>query len=183
MIKSKYFCLEKVGVKIIKMSVKATENCVESLMAKGINATSIVVLTLTVTLDTVCLQSPRKDCACQVDTLRSNSENWFESALECTDMTEAELDVLLTESEEDSLLPDQIDCIVQAINSIHFDWPQCPIMRLQNQLQAKGLKIDVLEQNPLFFKVFKQKLYKDFQSFFFWYCPLLQYVTPRNFQW
>jgi len=64
MIKSKYFCLEKVGVKIIKMSVKATENCVESLMAKGINAASIVVLTPTGTLDTVYLQSPRTDCAC-----------------------------------------------------------------------------------------------------------------------
>jgi len=63
------FCLEKVVVKIIKMSIKATENCVESLMTKGINAASIVVLTPTVTLDTVQLQSPRIDCACQVDTL------------------------------------------------------------------------------------------------------------------
>jgi len=44
-------------------------------------------------------------------------------------MTEAELDVMLTESEEDNLLPNPIDCIVQAINSIHFDWPQCPILR------------------------------------------------------
>jgi len=34
-----------------------------------------------------------------------------------------------------------------------------------------------------FLKVFKQKLYKEFQSSFFWYCPLLQYVTPRNFHW
>ena len=48
------------------MTVKATENCVKSLMAKGINATTIVVLTPTVTLDTVYLQSPRIDCACQI---------------------------------------------------------------------------------------------------------------------
>jgi len=80
-------------------------------------------------------------------------------------------------------LPDPIDCIVQAINPINFDWPQCPILRLLNQLQAKGLKIDVLEQNPLFFKVLKQKLYLEFQSSFFWYCPLVQYVIIRNFQW
>jgi len=78
------------------MTVKATENCVKSLMAKGINATSIVVLTPTVTLDNVHLQSPRIDCACHVDTLSSSSENWFETALECIDMTEAELDVMLT---------------------------------------------------------------------------------------
>ena len=66
-------------------------------------------------------------------------------------MTEAELDVMLTESEEGNLLPDPIDCIVQAINSVHFVWPQCPILRLQNQLQAKGLKIDVLEQKSFTF--------------------------------
>jgi len=165
------------------MLVKATENCVERLMAKGINAADIVVLNPTVTLDTVYLQNSRTDCACQVDTLSSSSENWFESFLECMDMTEAELDTMLTESEEDNLLPDPIDCIVQAINSLHFDWPQCHIPRLQNQLQAKYLKIDVSVQNPLFFEVFKQKLYKEFQSSFFWYCPLLQYVTIHNFQW
>jgi len=165
------------------MLVKATENCVESSMAKGINAADIAVLNPTVTLDTVYLQSSKTDCACQVDTLSSSSENWFESFLECMDVTEAEIDTMLTESEEDNLLPDPVDCIVQAINSIHFDWPQCPVLRLQNQLQAKDLKIDVLEQNPLFFEVFKQKLYKEFQSSFFWYCPLLQYVTIHNFQW
>jgi len=83
------------------------------------------------------------------------------------DVTEADLDTILTESEEDNLLPDPIDCIVQAINNIHFDWPQCPLLRLQKQLQAKNLTIDVLEQNPLSFEVFKQKLYKEFQSSFF----------------
>jgi len=99
------------------------------------------------------------------------------------DVTEAELDTSLTESEEDNLLPDPIDCIVQAIKSIHFDWLRCPILRLQNQLQVKDLNIDVFEQNPLFFEIFQQKLYKEFQSSFFWYSPLLQYVTIHNFQW
>jgi len=98
------------------------------------------------------------------------------------DVTQAELDAIMTESEEDNLFPDPIDCIVQAINSLHFDWPQCPILRLQNQLQAKGLRIDVLERNSLFFDVFRQKLCKEFQSYFFLYCPLFQYVTPGNFQ-
>jgi len=35
------------------MTVKATENCVKSLIAKVINAADIVVLNSTVTLDTV----------------------------------------------------------------------------------------------------------------------------------
>jgi len=121
-------------------------------MGKGINVADIVVLNPTVTLDTVYLQNLRIDCACQVDTLSPNSENWFESFLEYMEVTEAELDTMLTESEEDDLLPDPIDYIVQIINSIHFDWPKCPILRLQKQLQAKNLKTDVLEQNPLFFR-------------------------------
>jgi len=126
------------------MSVKATKNCVESLMAKGINVASIAVLTLTVVLDTAYVQSSQVDGVSKDDAPSPSSENWFENLLECIDVTEAELDAALTESEEDILLYDQIDCAVQANDSIHFDWPQCPILRLQNQLQAKGLKIDVL---------------------------------------
>jgi len=158
------------------MSVKATKNCVEKLITKGINADSFVVLAPTVFLDTACLQSSQVDCVSKNDAPSSSVENRFESLLESIDVTEAELNVILTKSEEDNLLSDQIDCTVQAINSTHFDGPQCPTLRLQKQLQAKGLKIDVLEQNPLFFEMFKQKLYKEFQSSFsfFWYSPLLQ---------
>jgi len=154
-------------------------------MAEGRNVTDIVVLEPTIALDTSDLQSLRIKIGCthQVEPSSSSSENWFESFLECMDMTEAELDTMITESEEENLLSGPIDCIVQAINALHFDWPLCPILRLQDQSQAKNLKIDVLEQNPLFFEMFKQKLYKEFQSSFFWYCPLLQYVTIYNFQW
>ena len=106
---------------MIKMSIKTTKNCIKSLVAKGVDASDIVVLTSTVTLETVHLQSPRIDCASQVDILSSCSENWLESVLEHSDVTEAELDAVWTESEEDNLLFDQVDCIVQAINSIHFD--------------------------------------------------------------
>ena len=162
------------------MSVKATENCTESLIAKGVDVSDVVVLTPTVWLDTDCLQSFQRNCASQVETARSSAENWFASFLECIDVAESELEAMSTESEEDELLFDQIDCILQVIKSVRFDQPQCPILRLQDQLQAKGLKIDVLEQNPILFKVFKQKLYKEFQRSFFWYCPLLQYVTIHH---
>jgi len=63
--------LETVSANTTKMSIKATKNCVD--------ASNIVVLTPTVVLDTVHLQSFRADCACQVDVLNSRSENWFES--------------------------------------------------------------------------------------------------------
>jgi len=167
------------------MTVQATENCVESQMAKGVKAVHIVVQNPTVTVDTVDWEGLRikTDCTRSVDISSSSSENWFDSFLECIDVTEAELDTLLVESEEDNSMSDPINCIVRAINSIHFQEPQCPILRLQIQLQARNLKTDILEQNPLFFEVFKQKLYKEFQGSLFWYYPMLQYVSIQNFQW
>jgi len=80
------------------------------------------------------------------------------------DVTEAELDTLLIESEEDNLMSDPVNCIVRAINSIHFDEPQCPILILKNQLQAKNLKKDVLEQNPLFLRCSSKNCIKNFKA-------------------
>ena len=98
-------------------------------------------------------------------------------------MTETELDAILTESEDDKFLFDPIYCAVQAIKSARFNWPQCPIQILQTYLQAKGLGLDVLENNPILFTTFKQKLYKEFQCSFPGYSPLLQYVNIKNFHW
>ena len=183
MLKCKYFYLEKVLVYTVKMSVKATANCVENLIAKGINASNIAVLTPTVVLDTAYLQSFKKDRACQVDVSSSSSEDWFESFLEYIDVTKNELDAILTESEDENCLFDQIDCEVQAIKSARFNWLQCPIQMLQTYLQAKGLELDVLEDNSIFFRALKQKLYKEFQCSFAGYCPLLQDVNITNFRW
>ena len=137
------------------MTVKATENCVKSLMAKGINVDSIVVLTPTVFLDTAYLQSSQVDCVSEDEIPYSNPENWFESFMACMDMTETELDAILTESEGDNFLFNSIDCVVQAIKSVRFNWSQCPIQILHAYLQAKGLGLEVLENNPMLFTAFK----------------------------
>ena len=44
------------------MTIKATKNCVENLIAKGIGASSIAVLIPTVVLDTAHLQGIEVDC-------------------------------------------------------------------------------------------------------------------------
>jgi len=43
------------------------------------------------------------------------------------DVTEVELDAILTESEDDKFLFGQIDCVLQAIKSVGFNCSQCPI--------------------------------------------------------
>jgi len=78
-------------------------------MTKGINAASIAELTPTVVLDTAYVQSFQEDGISKDDAPSPSSENWFESLLECMDVTEAEQDAVLTESEEEKLLYDQID--------------------------------------------------------------------------
>ena len=115
-----YSKIKSVGSALDKMTIKATENCIGCLMAKGINAVDIAVQNPTVTLHTDYWQSLKIDCTRQVDTSSSNSVNWFESLMTCMDMTETELDAILTESEDDNFLFDSIDCVVQAIKSIYF---------------------------------------------------------------
>jgi len=78
------------------MSVKATRHCVEKLITKGINADSIVVLAPTVFLDAVYLQSSQVDCVSKDEVPCLNSEKWFESFMAYMDMTETELDAILT---------------------------------------------------------------------------------------
>jgi len=65
--------------------------------------------------------------------------------MERIDMTEVETTTTLTGSKGDDLGFDQINIVVEAIKSMRFDWLQCLIQRLQNQLQDKGLTLDVLE--------------------------------------
>ena len=127
------------------MLVKATENCVTNLIAKGITPSNIVVQTPTVVLNTVRLQSAIIDCVCQVDIRKPYSKDWFKKFMERIDVTEVETDTAWNESENDDLLFDQINIVVKAIKSMRFDWLQCLIQRLQNQLQDKGLTLDVLE--------------------------------------
>jgi len=149
----------------------------------GINAASIVVLTPTVVVNTAHLQSSQVNCVSNDDVPSSSSENWFVNFLECIDVTEAELNAILTESEDDKFLFGPTDYVVQAIKSVRFNWPQRPMQMLQTYLQAKGLGLDVLENNPILFTAFKQKLYKEFQCSFPGYSPLLQYVNINNFRW
>ena len=119
------------------MLIKATENCVANLIAKGINASNIVVQTPTVVLNTVRLQSVRVDCACQTDILSSYSEDWFEKFLESIDMADIGTDTTSTKSEDDNLLLDQMNSVLEAIKSMRFD---CPYTETTESSTGQGFK-------------------------------------------
>jgi len=74
----------------------------------------------------------------------ASSEDWFEEVMGNMGVMETELDTWLAFAVEDNLKNVPIDCIRQAIDSIHFEGPECPILKMQDQLQAENLKIDVL---------------------------------------
>ena len=66
---------------------------------------------------------------------------------------------------------------------MNFDWDQCPIKVLEDQLKEKNLGIGILDDNPVLFSVFKRKLYSKFRDSFQAYRPLLEFVNIKFFQW
>ena len=73
------------------------------------------------------LRSEKIDCACQlveVDLLGSTLEKIvFFIFFKDLGATEAELNVIVTESENNTLLTDEVDCVLQVIKSVRFTWP------------------------------------------------------------
>ena len=65
---------------------------------------------------------------------------------------------------------------------MRFNWHQYPVQVLQTRLQTKGIELDILENNPILFTIFKQKLYDEFQRSFQLYHQLLKFVTIKYFR-
>jgi len=81
------------------MSIKASKSCLKYLVNQGINIADIVKLTPTVSLQPMCLTNFKigKDVACQMDTSRPSSEDWFEGVMDELHLTDALQNVWLTE--------------------------------------------------------------------------------------
>ena len=69
------------------------------------------------------------------------------------------------------------------IISVNFDWDQCPIKVLEDHLQEKNLELEILDDNPVLFSVFKRKLYSQFRDSFQAYRPLLELINIKFYCW
>jgi len=69
------------------------------------------------------------------------------------------------------------------IRSVNFDWEKCPIKVLEDHPQEKNLELELLDDNPVLFSVFKRKLYSKFRDSFQAYRPLLELVNIKFYRW
>ena len=65
---------------------------------------------------------------------------------------------------------------LQVIRSVNFDWDKSPTKVLEDHLQGK-LELEILDDNPVLFSVFKRKLHSTFRDSLQVYRPLLEFVN------
>jgi len=79
------FCVDHLGTYTVKMTIKATKNCIVKLIVKGASAAEITEMTPSIVLTPVLLISDKLDQACQVveiDIVDSSLKTLFENYLQ-----------------------------------------------------------------------------------------------------
>jgi len=168
------------------MTAKATKNCIEKLIVEGASAAEIAEMTLSIVLTPVLLFSGNVDQACHVvgkDSVTSSLKTLFENHLQDIGCTEAEVQAVLLGLEKERLFTGKSTYALQVIRSVNFDWDKCPIKVLEDHLQEKNLGLELLDDNPVLFSVFKRKLYSKFRDSFQLYRPLLELVNIKFYRW
>ena len=69
------------------------------------------------------------------------------------------------------------------LRSVKFDWDECPVKVMERHLRERKLELEILDDNPLLFSVFKRKLYNKFRYSFQLYRPLLDLVNMTFYRW
>jgi len=107
----------------------------------------------------------------------------FENYLQDIACTKAEAQTVVSRLEQERSLTVKLAYAVQVIRSVKFDWDKCPIKVLEDHLQEKNLGLEILDDNPVLFSVFKRKLCGKFRDSFQSYRPLLQLVNIKFYRW
>ena len=61
----------------------------------------------------------------------------------------------MSDLEAKSLMTDKTTCVSQSIRSVSFDWSQYLMIALPARFHKNNVELDILENNPLLFLVFK----------------------------
>jgi len=156
------------------------------LIAEGSSAAEITAMTLSIALTPVPLLSDKVDQACQVvesDLVNSSLKTLFENYLQDIGCTEVEAQAVVSGLEKERLLTGESAYALQIIRSVNFDWDKCPVKVLEDHLHEKNLELEILDDNPVLFSVFKRKLCSKFRDSFQLYRPLLELVNIKFYRW
>jgi len=174
------------GIYTIKLTVKATKNCIGKLIFEGASAAEITEMTLSIVLTPVLLFSNNVDQACQVvenNLVDSSLRMLFDTYLQDIGCTEAEAQAVVSGLEKERLLTGKSAYALQVFRSVNFDWDKCPIKVLEDHLQEKNLGLEILDENPVLFSMFIRKLYSKFRDTFQLYRPLVELVNIKFCRW
>jgi len=168
------------------MAIKSTKNCIEKLIVEGASASEITEMTISIVLTPVPLFSGYVDRACQVaenDLIDSSLKTLFENSLQDIGCTESKAQAVVLGLEQERSLSGKLAHALQVIRSVNFDWNKCHIKVLKDHLQETNLELELLDDNPVLFSVFKRKLYSKFRDSFQVYRPLLELVNIKFYRW
>jgi len=91
--------------------------------------------------------------------------------------TEFEAQTVASSLEQERSLTGRLAYALQVSRSVKFDWDKCPVEVLEDHLQEKNLGLEILDDNPVLFSVFKRKSYNKFRDSFQLYRLLLDLVN------
>jgi len=180
------FCVDHLGTYTVKMTIKATKSCIVKLIVEGASAAEITEMTPCIALTPVLLISDKLDQACQVveiDIVDSSLKMLFENYLQDIGCTEAEAQAVVSGLEKERSFTGKSAHPLQVIRNVNFDWDKCLIKVLEDHLQEKNLELELLDDNPVLFLVFKRKMYSKFRDSFQAYRPLLELVNIKFYRW
>jgi len=168
------------------MTINATKNCIEKLIVEGASASKIMQRTPAIVLTPVLLFSDHVDQAYQISehySVDSSLKTLFENYLQDIGCTKSEAQTVVSSLEQERSLTGKLAYALQVIRSANFDWDKRPIKVLEDHLQENNLGLEILDDNPVLFSMFKRKLYSKFRDSFQSYRPLLQLVNIKFYRW
>jgi len=168
------------------MTINATKNCIEKLIVEGESASKIMQRTPAIVLTPVLLFSDHVDQAYQISehySVDSSLKTLFENYLQDIGCTKSEAQTVVSSLEQERSLTGKLAYALQVIRSANFDWDKRPIKVLEDHLQENNLGLEILDDNPVLFSMFKRKLYSKFRDSFQSYRPLLQLVNIKFYRW
>ena len=121
-------------------------------------ASGILEMTPAIVLAPVLLSSDHMDRIYQVVehySADSSLKTLFINFWQDIGHTKFEAQTVVASLEQERSLTGRLAYALQVIRSVKFDWDKCPIKVLEDHLQEKNLGLEILDDNPVLFSVFK----------------------------
>jgi len=157
----KCLCVDHLRIYTVERTINATKNWVQKLIVQGANGSEIMETTPVIVLTPVLLFRDHVDRVYQVVeyySADSSVKTLFVNYLQDTGCMEFEVQTVLSSLGQERSLTGGLAYALQVIRNVKFDWDKCSVKVLEDHLQEKNLGLEILDDNPVLFSVFKTKI-------------------------